>query len=153
MRTLLDASALLNIVRSYGYEALDYTKGSYELTLTPYEIGNAIWKEATLLGKLTPNEALELINHLSKLQRFLNVITPSKSLSTLALANKLRITYYDASYIEAAGELNTILVTDDLKLKEIIHKKKDVIGKIIGKEVEAITSAEYVNRVKQPKQE
>lgn len=151
MRTLFDASAILNIVRSYGYEALDYMKGSYELTLTPYEVGNAVWKEATLLGRLTPNEALELINHLSKLQRFLDIITPTKSLSTLALANELRITYYDASYIEAAGEQNAILVTDDLKLKEIIRKKKDVIGKIIGKEVEAITSAEYVNRVKQAK--
>ena len=31
MRPLLDASALLNIVRHYGPEALDYVRGSYEL--------------------------------------------------------------------------------------------------------------------------
>jgi len=52
MSALLDASALLNIVRSLGRDSLDYIRGCYELTLTPYEIGNAVWKEATLLKRV-----------------------------------------------------------------------------------------------------
>ncbi|OYT49101.1 MAG: hypothetical protein B6U85_00055 [Desulfurococcales archaeon ex4484_42] len=57
MKVLLDASALLNIVRALGSEALDYIEGCYELALTPYEVGNAIWKEATLVKRITIDEA------------------------------------------------------------------------------------------------
>ncbi len=42
MKVLFDASALLNIVRYLGAKALDHIKGCYELSLTPYEIGNVL---------------------------------------------------------------------------------------------------------------
>lgn len=39
---VFDASALLNLIRFTGSNALDYLKGNYTLTLTPYEVGNAL---------------------------------------------------------------------------------------------------------------
>ena len=53
MRRVFDASALLNIIRLLGSEALPYLRGNNILTLALYEVGNALWKEATLLGKIS----------------------------------------------------------------------------------------------------
>ena len=53
MTLVYDSSALLNIVRLAGDRAIRYLKGNYILTLTPYEIGNALWKESILLNILS----------------------------------------------------------------------------------------------------
>ncbi|MEL9940845.1 MAG: hypothetical protein QW348_08495 [Ignisphaera sp.] len=51
MKLLFNASALLNILRIPG-----------EKTLTPYEIGNTLWKEATLLNRISLEETTQLLN-------------------------------------------------------------------------------------------
>ena len=57
---LMDASAILKLVRTGKELALDLLEGNALLTLTPYEVGNALWKGAKLLGRITLEEAMEL---------------------------------------------------------------------------------------------
>jgi len=103
LSVLLDASALLNMVRSLGPGALDYIRGCYELALTPHEIGNAIWKEATLLGRLAVDEALTIINLITLIHRNLSIVNPRNTVAVFKLAHGLQLTYYDASYLVTAG--------------------------------------------------
>ena len=42
MKPLFDASALLYIIHEHGGKALDLAGDGYLLTITPYEIGNAV---------------------------------------------------------------------------------------------------------------
>ena len=145
MKPLFDASALLNIIREHGSEALDIIEGGYLLTLTPYEIGNAIWKEAVLLNRIKVEEAKELLKQVSTIYKYMKIIDPGDQEKTLHIAAALRITYYDASYITAASELNTILVTDDSKLIKTLEKKEAKLNKILGKTLDTITSKAYTS--------
>jgi len=83
------------IVRTLGSRALPCVKGSY--TLTPYEIGNALWKEATLLKRVALGESTYILNTVMQLLKFIHVVEPRNVELTLNIAYKLRITYYDAS--------------------------------------------------------
>jgi len=72
MRYVLVSSALLNIVRTLGSRALPRIKGSY--TLTSYEIGNALWKEATLLKRVALGESTYILNTVMQLLKFIHVV-------------------------------------------------------------------------------
>jgi predicted nucleic acid-binding protein len=135
MRYVLDSSALLNIVRTLGSRALPRIKGSYTLTLTLYEIGNALWKEATLLKRITFSESTYILNTVTQLPKFLHVVEPRNVELTLNIAYKLRITYYDASYIVVAYELNADLVTDDYKLRRRVEEGSRDLQEVLGGKV------------------
>jgi predicted nucleic acid-binding protein len=144
MKAVLDASALLNIVRTLGTNALDYVRGCYKLTLTMYEIGNVIWKEATLLRRLSIDEALELLKLTLTVCRFLNTVDPKDSTTVLKLAHGLQITYYDASYVAVACELDLPLITDDTRLRKRVKTNMNIIAKVLGKEVDILSTNEYI---------
>ncbi len=140
MSLLFDSSALLNLIRMIGGSSIRYLRGNYVLSLTPYEIGNAVWKEATLLKTISINEALALLQYIDKLYSFLRVISPSSPGLVLRVAHSLRITYYDSSYIVAAAENELVLVTDDEKLAKRIRSHSDNLRSIIGKDVEVVNT-------------
>ncbi len=140
MKLLFDASALLNIVRSLGSDALEYLKGNYILTLTPYEVGNALWKEAALHGRITVNDALKLLGVFLRIYGFMHETAPSDAGLVLRVASGLRITYYDASYIVATREVGASLVTDDLKLIRRLNANRERLRAIIGVDLPVITS-------------
>jgi predicted nucleic acid-binding protein len=71
---VLDSSALLNIVRTLGSRALPRIKGSYTLTLTLYEIGNALWKEASLLKRVALRESTYILSTVVQLLKFIHVV-------------------------------------------------------------------------------
>ncbi len=145
MRILFDASALLNIIRALGDKSLSYIREGYELTLTPYEIGNALWKEVTLLRRISVSEALTLLKFLSIIcEKYLVTIDPQDRVSILKLAHALKLTYYDASYVVAANEHEALLVTDDTKLRESIKLHKDMVKRTLGANVEVVSSNEYI---------
>jgi predicted nucleic acid-binding protein len=144
MRYVLDSSALPNIVRTLGSRALPRIKGSYTLTLTLYEIGNALWKEATLLKRITFSESTYILNTVTQLLKFLHVVEPRSVELTLNIAYKLRITYYDASYIVVAYELNADLVTDDYKLRRRVEEGSRDLQEVLGGKVTLLTSNEII---------
>lgn len=66
------------------------------LTLTPYEVGNVIWREATLLNRISIDEALSIISSIDSIYRVMNMVVSKDNQLVLELAYKLRLTYYDS---------------------------------------------------------
>ena len=142
MKLVFDASALLNLIRSAGSSAFNYLKGNYILSLTLYEIGNALWRETTLLKRISISEALSLLELISSICKIMNTINPRNNLLVLKLAHELRITYYDSSYIIASYELNAGLVTDDEKLRKKILLGEKTLIKVLGRKISVYSTRE-----------
>ena len=146
MKLLIDASALLNIVKLGGAGALEYLKGSYVLTLTPYEVGNGLWKEAVLLNRISAEEAVALLGYISHVYRVMRFLEPRSWVDVLKLAHELKITYYDSAYVVASAENGLPLVTDDEKLAEVVERDKDVVKKLLGRDVQCLSSADVLSQ-------
>ena len=76
MKYLFDASALLNLVRRLGEESLKILEENYILTLTIYEVGNALWRETRLLRKLAIEETEKIMRAIITLIKFMQVTEP-----------------------------------------------------------------------------
>ncbi len=144
MKLLFDASAFLNLIKILGKDSFTYLKGNYILSLTPYEICNAIWKEAVLLRRISIDEALALIDYINKTYELLNIINPTEHSLILKVAYTIKITYYDSSYIVSATRKNLILVTDDNRLKRKINTYQQELHKILHKKVELFTTRDLL---------
>jgi len=125
MSYIFDASALLNLIRKAGSNAIEIVKENYILDLALYEIGNVLWKEAILLKRISLEEALKTISFIENLRKILI----AKSLSdedllpkVLKISLQQKITYYDAAYITIAQNQKLTLITDDSKLIKTAKK-------------------------------
>ncbi len=114
------------------------------MDLTFYEIGNAIWKVAKLQKRIEVDEVSKLLNMILIVKDKMQIIKVENLDAVFKIAYKLRITFYDASYIMAAAENNLSLVTDDKKLINKLEQNKDVLKRILGLEVKIITSINLV---------
>jgi len=142
MKYLFDASALLNLVRRLGEESLKILEENYILTLTIYEVGNALWRETRLLRRLTIDEAEEVMRAIITLIKFMQVIGPQDPIEVLRISNEIEITFYDAAYVVTALRRGLILVTDDRRLAARIERHRDMILKEYGEELHVIRSTE-----------
>ncbi|RLE75997.1 MAG: toxin VapC [Thermoprotei archaeon] len=140
MKYLFDASALLNIIRSYGDLAIDFLKNNYIIQLAFYEIGNAIWKELFLIKSIDLEEALFLLGLVGKLSHYLILLEDSDSSVILEIAYKLGITFYDASYVVAAAEKGLALITDDNKLIRKIENGEDFLEERFGQALKVFST-------------
>jgi|BEDMetMinimDraft_1075159.scaffolds.fasta_scaffold00472_3 predicted nucleic acid-binding protein len=109
---LLDASAL--------YPLLDYAdrvdpKEVHILSLTFYEVGNAIWKEYRFRRVKDP---LTLSAYLEKFMRKLDVVEDPPLEEVMRVALERGFTYYDASYVYVAESSGFVLVSNDGDLIE-----------------------------------
>ncbi|RLG88779.1 MAG: hypothetical protein DRO18_00745, partial [Thermoprotei archaeon] len=75
---------------------------------------------------------------------YLYIVYPQDVVAILRLAYRLKITYYDASYVIASSELNVPLITDDTTLRNRIKSHRNVVKQILGKEVNVLSSDEYI---------
>jgi len=100
---LQQADVLLNEVQEAKTEL-------YCPELSKYEIGNALWKKSLK----APEAAGSLATYYSLPITFVPE-TRERAERTLALSNQLKMTYYDASFISLAEELDKILITDNAK--------------------------------------
>ena len=90
--------------------------------LAIYEACNGLWKLATLLKTITLEDAADVAailheltaRNLIKTLSFANIDLSQ----TLGIAQEAKITFYDASYIEAAKNISATLVTEDKKLRK-----------------------------------
>jgi len=142
MKYLFDASALLNLVRRLGEESLKILEENYILTLTIYEVGNALWRETRLLRRLAIDEAEEIMRAIITLIKFMQVIEPQDPIEVLRVSNEIETTFYDAAYVVTALRRGLILVTDDRRLAARIERYRDMILKGYGKELHVIRSTE-----------
>lgn len=140
MSFLIDASGLINVIRELGENSVERLKGEYSIQLIYYEVGNALWKECSILGKINLDEASKTLNFIVKLLSKMNVIhqgeEAEREIRILERAVKLNLTYYDSAYLTASETLKAILVTDDQKLRGKARK--------IG--IKAISSKEFIEQ-------
>ncbi len=113
-RYLLDASALYPLLATLKSKAAEHIEDFAILDLTPYEVGNALWKEHKK-GR---------VKNLEKLSRiFKEILDNMKTINTkehwnniLRLAARENLTFYDAAYLHTARAKGLTLVTQDKDL-------------------------------------
>lgn len=126
MSYVFDASSILALTRRLEGKVVEVMKGNLTAALALYEVGNALWKECSLLKRLKVPEAAKTLKFLVSLLDAMKIFdTEDSSLAVEALSNamELNITYYDSVYLTIAGKVGGILVTDDEELLEAARKK------------------------------
>lgn len=119
MKFLFDASSMVHVIKNCEEEkVLRLLNDSCVLDLTKYEVGNALWKEHVLhkaMGEKEFAEFLDLLRTILLRTKALSV--EAHDLSKVAeVAEKERITFYDASYVTVAKVRNLTLLTEDTRL-------------------------------------
>ena len=118
MSLLFDTSSIFEAVVRGIVRVLS---GNYTIELARYELGNIVWKKISLLRSADVKRYLELMDLFKKVLGIMKVINITCNESEiLKLANELKITFYDASYVYKARELNIPLVTEDKELAKKI---------------------------------
>jgi len=116
---LLDSSAIINLAWEKKFDPLLEGK---TITLAVYEVGNAIWKQVSLRESITKEEGEFIFKSLVRTMNEMEIIILKDHEHILDLAIGEGITYYDASYIQAAIQSESRLVTDDKKLASAADK-------------------------------
>jgi predicted nucleic acid-binding protein len=125
MKFLFDASSMVQVIKNCEEEkTLRLLSENCILDLTKYEVGNALWKEHILhrtIGADEFRESLGLLRTIILRTKVLSV--DARALPDVAeVAEKERITFYDASYIMTAKVQRLTLVTEDTHLTKTAAK-------------------------------
>jgi len=127
MMLLLDSSAIAIMLKRRRDKAVEIVRSKTTLNLAYYELGNIIWRECVLRGQTTPEEAASRAEEVAKIMELMKIETveSSKDLrEVMELSTKLRITFYDGSYLYIARKKGLTLITEDAELKEKAEKIK-----------------------------
>jgi predicted nucleic acid-binding protein len=125
MKFLFDASSMIQVIKSCEEEkALRLLNENCILDLTKYEVGNALWKEHVLRRAIEADEFRELLDLLRTIILRTKVLSvDAQDLPDVAeVAEKERITFYDASYVVIAKVQNLTLATEDANLAKAASK-------------------------------
>jgi predicted nucleic acid-binding protein len=125
MKFLLDASSTLQLIRSLDNDTTFRVLGeSCVLDLGKYEVGNALWKEHVLRRAITEDEFHEFFKLLASVLQHSTILSvENQNLGDVAkIAASEKITFYDASYVEAARGHRLTLITEDAKLAKAAAK-------------------------------
>jgi predicted nucleic acid-binding protein len=110
---LFDSSSIIVLC---GEKKLDKLLEGWTINLAYYELGNAVWKQFSIHKKITKSEAEKVLDTLTEAFKRLKKPKNEDALETLRIATEENLTFYDASYIQAAIKNGLTLVTDDEKL-------------------------------------
>jgi len=110
---LFDASAIINLCAE---KKLNKLLEGWTLNLAFYEMGNAVWKQVHIYKTVRSDEANTVLDCLIEVFTRLKKPKTENALEILKIAIKEGLTYYDASYIQAAVNNGLTLVTDDEQL-------------------------------------
>jgi len=114
MKYLFDSSAIFRAIKENKIELLT---GNGTLELARYELGNIVWKDYILQGKVSEQEAkliTKAIKHTLTLMDVMGITGSEEEI--LETARQLKITFYDASYAYFAKLKELRLVTEDARL-------------------------------------
>jgi predicted nucleic acid-binding protein len=113
---VFDSSSIYACVKAGNHALL---KGNYSVILARYELGNVIWKETLLHKTFSVAEARRLIAFFDKIMETMVLLHPPIE-EVFSIAVNYRLSYYDASYVYCAQNTNSVLITEDAKLKKKI---------------------------------
>jgi len=111
--SFFDSSAIINLC---GERKIDPLLEGKTLSLAFYEVGNAVWRQVHVHKSITREEGDLVLDSLMEVVRRMEKIEVEKPLEILRIAVEENLTYYDASYLQAAIEKDLTLITDDKKL-------------------------------------
>ena len=118
MKYLFDASAIIKAIKE---NKIDLLKGNSTLEIARYELGNIVWKDYLLQGKISKKEARALMNAVKHALDAMEVHQiVSKEEEILETSEQFGVTFYDASYAYFAKLKTSILVTEDQRLTKKI---------------------------------
>jgi predicted nucleic acid-binding protein len=120
MKYLLDASSLMLLIKKADVKLIvECLQESLILDLTFYEVGNAVWKESTLLKFLTLEEAKRLGTMAQTVLSKIDHVTHEGEdfQKILEIAQDEKLSFYDSSYVFFAKQRGLPLVTEDKKLE------------------------------------
>jgi predicted nucleic acid-binding protein len=121
MKYLFDSSAIFKAVKENKVEVL---VGNCTLELARYELGNVLWKSLALEGKASGAEIKSLAKIVKRVLGVMEVLQISCSEEEiLEIANKTKITFYDAAYAYHAMAKNLTLITEDTQLLKKVAPK------------------------------
>ncbi|MEM3964892.1 MAG: type II toxin-antitoxin system VapC family toxin, partial [Thermofilaceae archaeon] len=103
--------------------------------------------EAVLQGRISVEEALEVMLLMGRILEAMKTVDLKGVDQALELACKLRVTFYDASYLVATAENDAVLVTDDAKLRRKIQNSSTVT-RILKKRPVVSSSVEILREYK-----
>ncbi len=116
-RLLFDANAIYLLIRECPEKAMDKLMEGTTISLAYYELGNALWREAHLLKRISIEEAEKSLSLMyAMLVRMMVVEVEGQGIEILQTADKCNLTFYDSAYLVEAKKTSKILVTDDNKL-------------------------------------
>ncbi len=114
MKCLFDSSAIFGAIKE---NKIEFLTGNYTLELARYELGNIICKDYSLKAKASEQEAKMLAKAIKHTLNIMNIIEITDSEEEiLDTAIKLKITFYDASYVYFTKAKELRLITEDLRL-------------------------------------
>lgn len=124
MKLLFDTSAIINLIQQLEEKAVPLLTDQFTLDLSFYEAGNVVWK-LNYRKTLSITDTIELLGRIQKIWDFMQVIkyNPLTLQKIYEFAVKYTISFYDASFLFQAVNLNAILITDDFKLQNKIPKE------------------------------
>jgi len=118
LKYLFDASAIIKAIKE---NKIDLLKGNSTLEIARYELGNIVWKDYLLQGKISKKEARALMNAVKHALDAMEVHQiVSKEEEILETSEQFGVTFYDASYAYFAKLKTSILVTEDQRLTKKI---------------------------------
>jgi len=109
---IFDASS---IYRAVEIDAIEKLENGKTISLAIYELGNAVRKEV-IRKNLSSEEGIKLLDFLSQLFSVLDILETGIDTNTLKISLDENLSYYDASYLQAAIFSGDLLVTEDNKL-------------------------------------
>jgi len=116
---LFDSSAIINLC---GEKEIEKLLGGWTLNLAFYELGNAVWKQVHVYEAITGDEANTVLDPLTEVFRKLKKPEAEDAFEILKIALKENLSFYDASYVQAAKENGLTFVTDDEQLYKVSKK-------------------------------
>ena len=123
MKYLFDSSAIFRAIKENKIEVL---AGNHTLELAKYELGNIIWKDLFLQATLSEQEAKMMIKAIKHTLIIMDVIEIAGiEEEILETAMRLKITFYDASYVYLAKAKGLKLITEDARLIKKIAQTVD----------------------------
>ncbi|RLF11088.1 MAG: toxin VapC [Thermoprotei archaeon] len=126
MSLVFDASSIFEAMLRGEVKVLG---GNYTVDLARYEIGNVLWKRRVLLGDLSEEGCVRLMDLVKRVLGLMKVVSVEcREREVLRLASELGITFYDASYVHASHTMNLPLVTEDDVLKEKVEGLVEVLS-------------------------
>ena len=99
------------------------------MELARFELGNLLWKEYALHSRITAEELESLIDLIKRVLNTLSILgIGCREREIMKVAEELRVTFYDASYVYYAKEMVVPLVTEDRRL----HAKAKSLVKVLA---------------------